>query len=132
MKQKAHIAALKTSEKLATSLYKQQQVLVNTLLAMVNKERKVEFIMGDHKLSRATTAPTEKVRSEMELSAKRNRREEGSEFILRMCKKVDELAVHYNSDRYNASKSTNLSMPSSTPDPTNLPSSVLYGCTKRN
>ena len=124
VKQKAHIAALKTSEKLATSLYKQQQVLVNTLLAMVNKERKVEFIMGGHKLSRATTAPTEKVRSEMELSAKRNRREEESEYISRMCKKVDELAAQYNSDRYNANKSINLSMPSSTPDPTNLPSSV--------
>merc|ERR1712208_97668 len=41
-----------------------------------------------------------------------------------MCKKVDELAAQYNSDRYNANKSINLSMPSSTPDPTNLPSSV--------
>ena len=80
--------------------------------------------MGDHKLSHAPTAPTEKVRSEMELSAKRNRREEESEYISRMCKKVDELATQYSSDRYRSSKSINLSMPSSTPDPSNLPSSV--------
>ena len=57
--QKAHLSTLSESEKLATSLYQQQKSVVNSLLAMVNKERKVKFIMGGHKLSCATTAPTE-------------------------------------------------------------------------
>ena len=120
-----YISALVNSEEMAQNLYQQQKTMAISLLALTNKERKSKFIMGDHKLSYAKTAPTEALRDEMERSAIRKRGEMETAFIKKMVATVDSLTKHYSPDRYQENISTiNLSSTRSPTDPEGLPDCV--------
>ena len=72
-KKDEYISALVNSEEIAINLYQKQKTMTISLLALTNKERKSKFILGDHKITYATTTPTEALRNEMESSAIRKR-----------------------------------------------------------
>ena len=94
-KKDEYISALVNSEEIAINLYQKQKTMTISLLALTNKERKSKFILGDHKITYATTAPTEALRDEMESSAIRKRGEVESAFITKIIANMDRLAMHH-------------------------------------
>ena len=75
--------------------------LVKSLLAMVNKVRKVKIVSWFN-ISHKQVAPTQAVRQEMAASANRVRMQEQTAFIARMVETVDSLAKTYSPDRYDS------------------------------
>jgi len=123
------IAALVTSEKLAISLSKQNEAMVKSLLALVNKERKVKLVLWNHQVTYKQVVPTEEVRDEMAMAATRNReieKQKEQAYISQLSKVVDRLAQKYGGgDRYeNISTIIDCSQPRFTCDPSHLPKAV--------
>merc|ERR1719154_520930 len=116
------ISALYDSEKLAISLSERKETMVKSLLAMVNKERKVKIATWFHNITHEQVAPTQAVRQEMASAASRVRMKEQSDGMVE--ETADSLAKSYSPERYDSPSTTNMSNARLTTDFENLPATV--------
>ena len=96
------ILALQESETKARTLYHKKQAMTKSLLGVIDKERRVKFITGNHQITYKQVNPTDNTRDEMALAAARIREKEKKQEYAKLQKlsdMVDRLAQKYG-DRY--------------------------------